>query len=45
MRQAGVHYLYIGAKGGVFSAQLLRESPTFETLFEENGAWLFQLSQ
>ncbi len=45
MRQAGVHYLYIGAKGGVFSAQLLRESPAFETLFEENGAWLFRLSQ
>jgi hypothetical protein len=45
MRQAGLHYLYIGAKGGVFSAQLLRESPAFETLLEANGTWLFKLIQ
>jgi hypothetical protein len=45
MRQAGLHYLYIGAKGGVFSAQLLRESPAFENLFEANGTWLFKLLQ
>jgi hypothetical protein len=45
MRQAGLHYLYVGAKGGVFSARSLRESPAFETLFEENGTWLFKLRQ
>jgi hypothetical protein len=45
MRQAGLHYLYIGAKGGVFSAQLLRESPAFEMLFEDDGTWLFKLRQ
>jgi hypothetical protein len=45
MRQANIDYLYVGAKGGVFSAQILRESPAFEMLFEGNGTWLFRLRQ
>ena len=45
MHQANINYLYVGAKGGVFSAQILRESPAFERLFEGNGTWLFRLRQ
>jgi hypothetical protein len=45
MRQENLHYLYVGAKGGVFSAQMLRDSPAFETLFEGKGTWLFRLRQ
>jgi hypothetical protein len=45
MRQEGITYLFIGAKGGVFSARLLQENANFEMLHEENGTWLFRLRQ
>ncbi len=45
MRQEGLNFLYVGAKGGVFSARSLQENPNFEMLYEESGTWLFRLRQ
>ena len=42
MLSQGIHYLYIGARGGPFSPRLLQESSLFKTLYEGDGTWLFQ---
>jgi hypothetical protein len=44
MRQAGLRYVYIGAKGGSLSARALLESGFFQPLYQANGTWLFQLT-
>ena len=43
MRQAGLRYVYIGAKGGSFSAKGMLESGLFQTIYHENGTWLLKL--
>jgi hypothetical protein len=43
MRQAGLRYIYIGAKGGALSAQTLLESGLFRALYQANGTWLLEL--
>jgi len=45
MHENDLHYLYIGAKGGPFSAQLLSESPFFQNAFTSNSTWIFKLTQ
>lgn len=45
MRQEGLNFIYVGAKGGVFSARSLQENPNFVMLYEESGTWLFKLRQ
>jgi len=42
MRQAGLRYIYIGAKGGALSARNLLESGLFQALYQTNGAWLLK---
>lgn len=39
----GIHYIFIGARGGAFSPRLLSASPLFETRYAQEGAWVFQL--
>ncbi|MFC2043421.1 DUF6541 family protein, partial [Chloroflexota bacterium] len=39
----GIHYIYIGARGGTLSPRSLRYSPFFEMLYAKDGAWLFKL--
>jgi hypothetical protein len=43
MRQAGLRYVYIGAKGGSLSARVLLESGFFQALYQANGTWLLKL--
>jgi hypothetical protein len=43
LRENGLHYVYIGAKGGPISARLLKESPSFQELYEQDGTWVFRL--
>jgi hypothetical protein len=43
MQSRGVHYVYIGVRGGAISAQALRSSPLFDLLYAKDGAWLFRL--
>lgn len=38
-----IHYVYLGAKGGIFSHQKLSESNLFELLYKEDGVWIFKL--
>ncbi|MFC2052690.1 DUF6541 family protein [Chloroflexota bacterium] len=39
----GIHYIYIGARGGTLSPRNLRNSPFYEMLYAKDGAWLFKL--
>jgi len=39
MRQEGLRYVYIGAKGGSLSARAMVESGLFQTLYQANGTW------
>ncbi len=41
MRENGHAYLYIGARGGPFSAPALRQSGLFETLYHAGDTWVF----
>ena len=44
MRQEGLRYVYIGAKGGSLSARALVESGLFQPLYQAKGTWLLQLT-
>ena len=43
LHSQAIHYIYIGARGGVVSPQALRNSLLFKTLYSQNGAWLFEV--
>ncbi len=43
MKQAGVRYLYLGARGGIFSAEILRNSSAFNVLYNQNGVWVVEV--
>jgi len=45
MQAQGLHYIFIGARGGVLSARTLQESPLFDLIYNQNGTWLFELKQ
>lgn len=38
-----LHYIFVGAKGGVISPELLSSSEDFTTLFHQNGVWILQV--
>jgi hypothetical protein len=42
MRSQSIDYLYIGARGGQFSAQRLQASEHFDLLYNQQGTWLFR---
>jgi hypothetical protein len=37
----GIRYVYVGGRGGPISSAALHASPLFETLYQQNGAWVF----
>lgn len=43
IKEKGIRYVYLGARGGAFSPHDLNESPLFELLFNQDGAWLFEV--
>jgi len=43
LRGQGIHYIYLGARGGVLSPQALLESDQFKVLYAEKGVWVFML--
>lgn len=45
MKELNIDYVYIGRKGGAFSAKVLAESPVFETLYTQDGCWLFRRTE
>jgi hypothetical protein len=40
-----IKYIYLGARGGVMSPRVLDSSPMFETLYHQDGTWVFRISQ
>jgi hypothetical protein len=38
-----VHYVYVGARGGVISPAKLASSGYFDTIYHHNGVWIFQV--
>jgi hypothetical protein len=40
----GIHYIYIGVRGGTLSPRSLRYSSFYTTLYAKDGAWLFKLN-
>jgi hypothetical protein len=43
LRSQGIHYVYLGARGGILSPQALRESEQFEALYAQQGVWIFEV--
>lgn len=43
MKQAGVRYLLLGVRGGVFSAEMLERSQNFSVVYNRDGAWIFEV--
>ena len=42
MESEGIGYVYLGARGGVISAQALDESSRFSLRYHEAGTWVFE---
>ncbi len=42
MQSQGLHYVYLGARGGAISPQALRQSPQFELLYAQDGVSIFR---
>lgn len=42
MRERNINYLFIGAKGGLFSPQALVNTPFFREIYSQNGVWIFE---
>ena len=42
LREAGIRYVYTGARGGPISPGALQASPLFDTLYAQGGAYVFQ---
>ncbi len=42
MIERDIKYLYIGAKGGLFSPQSLMNFPSFRLIYSQNGVWIFE---
>ena len=40
----GVKYIYLGRHGGILSPMLLKESERFKCLYENEGAWVFEVA-
>ena len=43
LMEHGIRYIYIGARGGVLSAGVLKNSPLFTVLYQGQGTWVFQV--
>jgi hypothetical protein len=43
LKSINIHYIYIGARGGILSPDALRASGLFEIRFQQNGVWVFYL--
>jgi hypothetical protein len=38
-----LHYIYIGAKGGVIPPEKLASSELFSVLYHQDGVWIFRV--
>lgn len=42
MQEQGLGYIYTGARGGAISPGALSQSPLFETVYHQDGVWIFR---
>jgi hypothetical protein len=42
MQEQGIGYIYTGARGGAFSPSALSQSNLFETVYQQDGVWVFR---
>jgi hypothetical protein len=42
LHENNIHYVYLGARGGVFSPKKLRESGEFKLIYQGEGTWVFE---
>ena len=40
-----IKYLFLGAKGGIFSPQAFLNSPLYQNIYSENGTWIFKVKE
>lgn len=43
LESVNIHYIYIGARGGILSPDVLQNSGLFDPQYEQNGVWVFRL--
>jgi len=43
LKEQHIRYIYIGRRGGVLSAKTLVQSGLFQTVYEKDGTWVFEL--
>jgi hypothetical protein len=42
LQAQGIQYVYIGRRGGVLTPKKMQESGLFESLYAENGVWIYK---
>jgi hypothetical protein len=42
MQEQGIGYLYTGARGGAISSSALSQSALFDTVYHQDGVWIFR---
>jgi hypothetical protein len=45
LRENGVRYVYIGARGGSISPRALLGSALFDVVYQNNGVWVFRMKE
>jgi hypothetical protein len=43
LSEAGIHYVYLGGRGGPISPLALQTSPLYQLLYNQDGTWLFKV--
>ena len=43
LQEQNISYIYIGARGGVLSPRSLQNSHLYQTLYHQDGTWVFQV--
>lgn len=43
LESVNIHYIYIGARGGILSPGVLQNSGLFDVQYQQNGVWVFHL--
>jgi hypothetical protein len=45
LKEQQIRYVFIGRRGGVLSAKLLAQSGLFQTVYSQDGTWVFEIKQ
>jgi len=38
-----IKYVYLGARGGILSSEMLNQSPYFKKIYNQSGVWIFEV--